>query len=119
MEKIALESGKLLLAEADVLDKCHLGYLVVTNKKCTVYENVCIFLKKHNTWKYNYYSCICLELTNTFFASTKQLMLSNTTLLALSPSSPFSAAVPNLDMVEGVDNEKVSSENQTYVPSMT
>jgi hypothetical protein len=30
-------------------------------------------------------------------------------VLVLSTSSPFSAAVPNLDMVEGVDNEKVSN----------
>jgi len=40
-------------------------------------------------------------------------------LLALSTSSLFSAAVPNLDMVEGVDNEKVSNKKQTRVPSMT
>jgi hypothetical protein len=50
------------------------------------------------------------QLRNTyFFASTKPLKVSDTKVLVLSTSSPFSAAVPNLDMVEGVDNEKVSN----------
>jgi hypothetical protein len=46
------------------------------------------------------------RLTNTYFC---QHILSDTALLALSPSFSFSAAVPNLDMVESVDNEKVST----------
>ena len=39
MKIIVLENRKLFLGIADVLDKSHLGYLVVINKQCIIYEN--------------------------------------------------------------------------------
>ena len=48
---------------------------------------------------------------NSWNSNQTRPIVSLTTVLALT-SPPFSAGVPNLDMVEGVDNEKVSNKKK-------